>query len=60
MYWAAIRDDLLANAAALREVRETLSTYPDELVVLAAEKLSDLRLLDILTWDGAVEPEDDD
>jgi hypothetical protein len=44
----------------LREVRETLSTYPDELVVLAAGKLSDLRLLDILTWDGAVEPEDDD
>jgi Family of unknown function (DUF6308) len=46
-YWAAIREDLLANALALRQLRKQF-VEDAQLRVLAP--LSDVRLLDILTW----------
>jgi Family of unknown function (DUF6308) len=51
MYWAAIRDDVVApeNVAALAALRAALHQDADEGVRLVGE-LSDLRLLDILTW----------
>jgi Family of unknown function (DUF6308) len=46
-YWAAIREDLLANARALCQLRDQL-VEDSELRALAG--LSELRLLDILAW----------
>jgi hypothetical protein len=48
MYWAAIRNDVIANKSALRELRRGLASGDAELAKLAT--LSDLRLLDILGW----------
>jgi hypothetical protein len=49
MFWAAVRDDLIINteSGALAELRDTLSRSP---ALQAYTKLTDLRLLDILTW----------
>ena len=49
MHWAAIRDDLIANtqSGALAALRDRLSKSP-ELQIYT--QLTDLRLLDILTW----------
>ncbi|WBB47432.1 DUF6308 family protein [Verrucosispora sp. WMMA2044] len=50
-YWIAIRGDLVdpTNVAGLWRLREDLASHQDELVRRAAH-LTDLRLLDILTW----------
>jgi hypothetical protein len=48
MYWAAIRIDVMANKDALRIVREDLASQGGEAGKLSA--LSDLRILDILSW----------
>lgn len=48
MYWAAIRNDVIANKSALQELRGGLASADAELARLAS--LSDLRLLDILGW----------
>lgn len=50
MYWAAIRDDLLVSQAALSAIRQQLHHSDDALVREAAGRLSDLRLLDMVTW----------
>lgn len=49
MFWAAIRDDLIANreSGTLAALRDGL-THTPELRIYA--DLTDLRLLDILTW----------
>ncbi|MEQ1873946.1 MAG: DUF6308 family protein [Ilumatobacteraceae bacterium] len=62
-YWAAIREDLLANSVALASIRETLRSVGDPLITEAVASMSDVRLLDILTWvdadnDADVDPED--
>jgi hypothetical protein len=51
MYWAAIRNDVVApaNVSALASLRDLLRGDADEQVRKVAQ-LSDLRLLDILTW----------
>lgn len=49
-YWAAIRLDLLRAEDALVQLRAAMRETDDELVVEAADRLSDLRLLDILSW----------
>jgi hypothetical protein len=48
LYWAAIREDLIANADGLAALREELAER-DEPVSLAAQ-LTDVRLHDILCW----------
>lgn len=48
MYWAAIRNDVVANQAALSSLRHDLRNQSDDIDRLT--KLSDLRLLDILSW----------
>jgi hypothetical protein len=50
-FWAAVRDDVLnpANVEALKAVRTEMRNHRDDLVQGAAA-LSDVRLLDILTW----------
>ena len=49
LYWAAIRQDLVANTtapfAAIRRVIAQNQTY-----AVYAKQLSDLRLLDIVAW----------
>lgn len=52
MYWAAIRNDLIANQAALSSLRSELDD--GEL-----RQLGNLRLLDILAWWLSTHPEDD-
>ena len=47
-YWAAIRLDLLRAEDALTQLRAAMRG--DELVAEAADNLSDVRLLDILSW----------
>lgn len=51
MYWAAVRDDVVApaNVAALASLRDLLRGHTDERAGRLAG-LSDVRLLDILTW----------
>jgi hypothetical protein len=51
MYWAAVRDDLVtpANVSALASLRDLLQGDTDERIRQVAQ-LSDVRLLDILTW----------
>jgi hypothetical protein len=51
MYWAASRKDVVApaNVSALASLRDLLRGDADEQVRKVAQ-LSDLRLLDILTW----------
>jgi len=58
MSWAAIRNDLIANAQALIDLRDALRQSDDPLVVTAAGRLTDLRLLDILSWDPAATGEE--
>jgi hypothetical protein len=50
-YWAAIRDDLIANteSGALAQVREQLVASGDP-AAQAMYCLTDLRLLDVCTW----------
>ena len=55
-YWSAIRNDLIANEVALRSLKESidgLTTSNCELdgeLIYALKMLSNVRLLDILTW----------
>ena len=58
MYWAAIRNDLITNAPSLIDLRSALCQSNDALVVAAADRLTDLRLLDILSWDPAATDEE--
>lgn len=49
MYWAAIRSDLGRSGAGLKELRARMATHPVTRVQ-ALQAVSDLRLLDMLTW----------
>jgi uncharacterized protein DUF6308 len=56
-YWAAIRRDLLRATHALTLLREQMrNSSSDSVVPEAAERLSDVRLLDILAWSTAGKP----
>jgi hypothetical protein len=48
MYWAAIRNDLIANKDGLAMLRQDLANHDAEHYSLS--ELSDLRILDILSW----------
>lgn len=55
-YWVAIRRDLLRATNALNLVRDRMrDSGPDSIVTPAADRLSDVRLLDILSWSRAGE-----
>jgi Family of unknown function (DUF6308) len=49
MYWAAIRSDLQRSAAGLKELRTRMAAHPAT-KVQELQAVSDLRLLDMLTW----------
>jgi hypothetical protein len=49
-YWAAVRNDLLHAAKAVAMVRDRMRGNLCAAVVEAADRLSDVRLLDILAW----------
>ncbi|MBM0255478.1 DUF6308 family protein [Micromonospora sp. 4G55] len=49
-YWAAYRQDVVRAADGLAQLRAAASAHHDPLVVEAAGRLSDVRLLDILAW----------
>jgi hypothetical protein len=49
MYWAAIRSDLISSADGLNELRTRMATHPAARVQ-QLQAVSDLRLLDMLTW----------
>jgi hypothetical protein len=49
LYWAAIRDDLLLNRDSITALRSRLAE-DDREAVRRLIQLSDLRVLDILTW----------
>jgi len=49
MYWAAIRSDLTRNGAAIAELK-TACASDDHEDVRRMSQLTDLRVLDILTW----------
>jgi hypothetical protein len=48
--WLAIRNDLVAATATFSVIRSQLSTSEDPFVREAVTRLTDLRLLDIITW----------
>lgn len=48
MYWAAIRQDVILNREGLTEIRLALTSMEERSARLV--KLSDVRLLDILSW----------
>jgi hypothetical protein len=48
MYWAAIRNDVIANKDALKKLRQDLANEAGGINKLS--DLSDVRLLDILSW----------
>ncbi len=50
-YWGAIRNDLITNERALRELRRDGAGHASARVRRAAAELSDLRLLDLIAWD---------
>ena len=50
LYWEAIRRDIVANEAALQALRLVLPATGAPLAEQATEKLSDLRLLDMLAF----------
>lgn len=49
MYWAAIRDDLLGNSEAIAKLKEACAA-DDGADVRRLTELTDLRVMDILTW----------
>src|SRR5207245_1105774 len=49
-WWAVIRDDLIANDVAFKEIRARLQEYDDDHARRVGQ-LTDLRLLDILAWE---------
>jgi len=49
-YWAAIRRDLLENATALSAIRTNLRANEGSANGAVVDRLTNLRLLDILTW----------
>jgi hypothetical protein len=50
LYWEAIRRDILDSEASLRVLREVLAATGTPLAEQAAQRLSDLRLLDMLAF----------
>lgn len=50
LYWEAVRRDIVASQAALRALRQVLPATGAPLAEQAAERLSDLRLLDMLAF----------
>lgn len=53
MFWPAIRDDVLAarSSGAMAALREALREHDDELVQRLGN-VTDVRLLDMLAWQG--------
>ncbi|MFI7080411.1 hypothetical protein ACIBO1_24210 [Micromonospora sp. NPDC049903] len=49
-YWAAYRTDLLRATDGLAVLRGAARDHDDPLVAEAADRLTDVRLLDILAW----------
>ena len=50
LYWEAVRRDIIDNEDALRALRRVLRATGAPLAEQATERLSDLRLLDMLAW----------
>jgi hypothetical protein len=50
LYWEAIRRDVLVNEAGLQVLRQVLAATGAPLAEQAAQRLSDLRLLDMLAF----------
>ena len=50
LYWEAVRRDIVGNEAALQALRRVLPATGAPLAEQAAERLSDLRLLDMLAF----------
>jgi len=49
MYWAAVRDDLIANREGIAALKQRCAEDERE-TVRRVSKLTDLRVMDILTW----------
>ena len=57
MNWAAIRSDILRNRHPLVELRVALRQSEAPLASQVAERVGDVRLLDMLAWDASGQPE---
>jgi hypothetical protein len=60
MYWEAVRRDLMSNGEALRDLRAALAIADRPLAAQVASTVSDVRLLDMLAWAAAGEPDPND
>ncbi|WP_433285543.1 DUF6308 family protein [Micromonospora sp. CA-244673] len=49
-FWAAYRDDVLRASDALAALRAAARQHPNPVVVAAADRLTDVRIIDILAW----------
>jgi hypothetical protein len=56
LYWEAVRQDIVANEAALRALRQVLPATGAPLAEQATERLSDLRFLDMLAFAASPGP----
>lgn len=54
-YWAAIRIDVAENRSQIEAVRQAFAASGNPFLADAARTLTDVRILDILTWVGASE-----
>ncbi|MFI6233491.1 DUF6308 family protein [Micromonospora sp. NPDC050784] len=49
-YWAAYRRDLVQASDKLTVLRQVANQHPDQLVAEAANRLTDVRIIDVLAW----------
>jgi hypothetical protein len=50
LHWEAVRRDIPGNQAGLQVLRQVLAAIGAPLAAQAAQRMSDLRLLDMLAW----------
>lgn len=60
LQWEAVRRDLLANASGLSALRAAVRQAPVPLASDVADRLSDIRLLDMMAWAADGSPDDVD
>ena len=60
LQWEAVRRDLIANETALTALREALPATGVPLASDIAERVSDVRLLDMIAWAAAGAPDEEE
>lgn len=59
LHWAAVREDVVANRSALDQLRSALAQSTAPLAAEVADRVGDVRLLDMLAWAASGRSTDD-